>query len=308
MKNIISIKNLSKTYESGHQALKNINLDIKEGEILALLGPNGAGKTTLISIICGLVSPTEGTVSVGGFDIIDDYRKTRALIGLVPQELTLGAFDKVNTTLSFSRGLFGKKPDRVFIDNLLKELSLFDKKDSELRTLSGGMKRRILIGKALAHEPRILFLDEPTAGVDVELRKDMWEIVGRLRDTGVTIILTTHYIEEAEEIADRVGVISDGKLLLIEEKQELMQKLGQKKLIIDLKDATSEIPETLASYNLVLSKDGTKLTYSYDTRSERTGITSLMKELNRSDLELKDLQTKQSSLEDIFVNLLREGA
>jgi len=308
MKNIISIKNLSKTYESGHQALKNINLDIKEGEILALLGPNGAGKTTLISIICGLVSPTEGTVSVGGFDIIDDYRKTRALIGLVPQELTLGAFDKVNTTLSFSRGLFGKKPDRVFIDNLLKELSLFDKKDSELRTLSGGMKRRILIGKALAHEPRILFLDEPTAGVDVELRKDMWEIVRRLRDTGVTIILTTHYIEEAEEIADRVGVISDGKLLLIEEKQELMQKLGQKKLIIDLKDATSEIPETLASYNLVLSKDGTKLTYSYDTRSERTGITSLMKELNRSDLELKDLQTKQSSLEDIFVNLLREGA
>ena len=308
MKNIISIKNLSKTYDTGHEALKNINLDIKKGEILALLGPNGAGKTTLILTICGLVSPTEGTVSVGGFDIIDDYRKTRALIGLVPQELTIGAFDKVHTTLSFSRGLFGKKPDKAFIDNLLKELSLFDKKDSELRTLSGGMKRRILIGKALAHEPRILFLDEPTAGVDVELRKDMWEIVRRLRETGVTIILTTHYIEEAEEIADRVGVISDGKLLLIEEKQALMQKLGQKKLIIELKEAIAEIPDVLASYDLALSKDGKKLTYSYDTRGERTGITSLMKEINGSGLELKDLQTKQSSLEDIFVNLLREGA
>ena len=308
MKNIISIKNLSKTYESGHQALKNINLEIKEGEILALLGPNGAGKTTLISTICGLVSPTEGTVSVGGFDIIDDYRKTRALIGLVPQELTLGAFDKVKTTLSFSRGLFAKKPDKAFIDNLLKELSLFDKKDSELRTLSGGMKRRVLIGKALAHEPRILFLDEPTAGVDVELRKDMWEIVRRLRETGVTIILTTHYIEEAEEIADRVRVISDGKLLLIEDKQDLMQKLGQKKLIIELKNAISVIPDALASYHLVLSKNGEKLTYSYDTRGERTGITSLMKAINRSDLALKDLQTKQSSLEDIFVNLVREGA
>ena len=308
MKNIISIKNLCKTYDTGHEALKNINLDIKKGEILALLGPNGAGKTTLISIICGLVAPTSGTVTVDGFNIIKDYRETRSRIGLVPQELSIAAFDKVFGTLSFSRGLFGKKPNKSFIEQLLKDLSLFDKKDNELRALSGGMKRRVLIGKALAHEPQILFLDEPTAGVDVELRKDMWKIVNRLRESGVTIILTTHYIEEAEEIADRVGVISDGKLLLLENKQELMQKLGQKQLIIEIKHTITEIPESLASYNLELSADGSKLTYNYDTRGERTGITTLMQAINSSGLELKDLQTKQSSLEDIFVNLVRESA
>lgn len=308
METIISIKHLSKVYGSGHQALNKVNLDIKSGEIIALLGPNGAGKTTLISIICGLVSPSTGKVDVGGFDIIKDYRKTRALIGLVPQELTLSAFETVWNTLSFSRGLFGKKPDKAYLEKLLNELSLFDKKDSELRALSGGMKRRVLIGKALSHEPRILFLDEPTAGVDVELRKDMWEIVRRLRETGVTIILTTHYIEEAEAIADRVGVMSAGELLLVEDKQALMQKLGKKQLIIELKEAISEIPTALSAYGLELDDTGEKLTYTYDTRGDSTGITSLIKAFNTAGLELKDLQTTQSSLEEIFVNLVKDEA
>ena len=306
MKNIISIKNLSKRYSSGHQALNNINLDIKQGEILALLGPNGAGKTTLISIICGLVSPSDGTVEVNGFDIIKDYRKTRELIGLVPQELTLPAFVKVADSIRFSRGLFGKKPNKAFIQQLLTDLTLLDKKDTDIMMLSGGMKRRVLIAKALSHEPRILFLDEPTAGVDVELRKDMWNIVRRLRDTGVTIILTTHYIEEAEEIADRVGVIRDGELLLIEEKQLLMQKMGKKQLIIELKESISTLPSLLVSPQLVLNEKGNKLTYTYDTQGKRTGITRLMKDINTAGLELKDLQTMQSSLEDIFVNLVSE--
>ena len=306
MNTIISIKNITKTYASGHEALKEINLEIKEGEILALLGPNGAGKTTLISIICGLVSPTGGTVTVNGFDIITDYRKTRALIGLVPQELTLPAFETVINTLNFSRGLFGKKPDKAFVEKMLTDLTLLDKKDTEIRMLSGGMKRRVLIAKALIHEPRILFLDEPTAGVDVELRKDMWNIVRRLRESGVTIILTTHYIEEAEEIADRVGVISDGALLLVDEKQALMQKLGKKCLIIELREKISAIPASLLSYHLVLSENGSKVTYTYDTQRERTGITLLIKAMNKAGLEIKDLQTAQSSLEDIFVNLVSE--
>ncbi len=308
MKNIISIKNLSKTYASGHQALKAVNLEIKEGEILALLGPNGAGKTTLISIICGLVSPSEGSVQVGGFDIISDYRKTRKLIGLVPQELTLPAFETPWNTLNFSRGLFGKKPNKALVTQMLTDLTLLDKKNTEIRMLSGGMKRRVLIAKALIHEPRILFLDEPTAGVDVELRKDMWSIVHRLRESGVTIILTTHYIEEAEEIADRVGIISGGELLLVDEKQALMQKLGKKQLIIELRKKISDIPDSLATYNLELTNDGSELVYTYSTQGKRTGITMLMKEINAAGLELKDLQTAQSSLEDIFVNLVRNKA
>lgn len=306
MKNIISIKNLSKTYASGHQALKEVNLAIKKGEILALLGPNGAGKTTLISIICGLVSPSEGTVHVDGFDIIKDYRKTRQLIGLVPQELTLPSFDTAVNTLNFSRGLFGKKPNKALIKQMLTDLSLLDKKDTEIRMLSGGMKRRVLIAKALVHEPSILFLDEPTAGVDVELRKDMWNIVRRLRESGVTIILTTHYIEEAEAIADRVGVMSKGELLLVDEKQALMQKLGKKQLIIELRQKISIIPESLASYHLELSENGSKLTYTYDTQGKHTGITLLIKDINKAGLELKDLQTEQSSLEEIFVNLVSD--
>ena len=303
---IISVKDLSKTYQGGHQALKNINLDIKKGEILALLGPNGAGKTTLISVICGLVNPTGGSVTVGGYDIINDYRKTRELIGLVPQELTLGAFDKVWNTVNFSRGLFGKSPDDVYLEKLLTDLTLIDKKNSMLMTLSGGMKRRVLIAKALSHQPDILFLDEPTAGVDVELRKDMWSIVEELRKSGVTIILTTHYIEEAEEIADRVGVINAGELLLIEEKKELMQKLGKKQLRIELRDACSAIPASLANYDLVLAADKMELVYTYDTRSDdRTGITNLLTTLNDSGLALKDIHTSQSSLEDIFVDLVQ---
>lgn len=305
MKNIISIKNLSKTYASGHQALKAVNLEIKEGEILALLGPNGAGKTTLIAIICGLVSPSEGTVQVNGFDIISEYRKTRNLIGLVPQELTLPAFETPWNTLNFSRGLFGKKPDKALVTQMLTDLSLLDKKKTEIRMLSGGMKRRVLIAKALIHEPRILFLDEPSAGVDVELRKDMWNIIRRLRESGVTIILTTHYIEEAEEIADRVGIISGGELLLVDEKQALMQKLGKKQLIIELREKIAEIPASLNTYNLELAKGGSELIYTYDTQGKRTGITTLMKEINKTGLELKDLQTAQSSLEDIFVNLVK---
>jgi ABC-2 type transport system ATP-binding protein len=306
MQAIVSIKNLSKTYQSGHQALKKINLDIANGEILALLGPNGAGKTTLISIICGIVSASSGTVTVNGFDNVSDYRNTRELIGLVPQELTLGQFDTVWNTIRFSRGLFGKKKDTPYLEQLLKDLSLFDKKNSELRALSGGMKRRVLIAKALSHEPQILFLDEPTAGVDVVLRKDMWNIVRRLRDSGVTIILTTHYIEEAEEIADRIGVISNGELLLVEDKQALMHNLGKKQLIIELKESASSLPKSLASYDLVLSDDGNKLIYTYDTMSDSTGITALLQAIHSAGLALKDLQITQSSLEDIFVDLVKE--
>jgi len=305
MQAIVSIKNLCKTYQSGFQALKDINLDIADGEILALLGPNGAGKTTLISIICGIVSASSGTVTANGFDNVSDYRKTRELIGLVPQELTLGQFDTVWNTIRFSRGLFGKKNDKTYLEQLLKDLSLFDKKNHELRTLSGGMKRRVLIAKALSHEPEILFLDEPTAGVDVELRKDMWSIVRRLRESGVTIILTTHYIEEAEEIADRIGVISNGELILVEDKLTLMHNLGKKQLIVELKEPVSSLPQSLLIYDLILSDDGNKLTYTYDTMSDSTGITGLLQAIHTSGLALKDLQIKQSSLEDIFVDLVK---
>ena len=306
MQPIVSISNLSKTYGSGHQALKDINLDIMEGEILALLGPNGAGKTTLISTICGIVSPTDGTVTVAGHDIQKEYRITREMIGLVPQELTLGAFEKVANSLAFSRGLHGKAPDPAYLEQLLKDLSLWEKRDSILMSLSGGMKRRVLIGKALSHQPRVLFLDEPTAGVDVELRKDMWALVNKLRESGVTIILTTHYIEEAEEIADRVGIINNGELLLVENKTELMDKLGSKQLTIELRQAINEIPANLANYQLELSSDGQSLIYSYDTRRDRTGITALMQSINEAELILRDIHTSQSSLEDIFVNLVRE--
>lgn len=306
MQPVVSIKNLSKTYQSGHQALKSVNLDIVNGEILALLGPNGAGKTTLISIICGIVTASTGTVTANGFDNVTDYRHTRALIGLVPQELTLGAFETVWNTIRFSRGLFGKKSDNAYLEQLLKDLSLFDKKDNELRELSGGMKRRVLIAKALSHEPKILFLDEPTAGVDVELRKDMWNIVRRLRDSGVTIILTTHYIEEAEEIADRIGVISNGELLLVEDKQTLMHNLGKKQLIVELKEAAVSLPASLVNYDLVLSEGGNKLTYTYDTMSDSTGITDMLQAIQNAGLLLKDMQIKQSSLEDIFVDLVKE--
>ena len=302
---IISVSGLKKTYDNGFEALKGINLDIREGEILALLGPNGAGKTTLISAICGLVNPTAGTVKVAGYDIIKDYRKTRSLIGLVPQELTLGAFDRVANTVALSRGLFGKEPNEEYLTDLLNQLSLGDKMDSMVQQLSGGMKRRVLIAKALSHEPRVLFLDEPTAGVDVELRKDMWGIVERLRESGVTIILTTHYIEEAEEIADRVGIISGGELLVIDEKQALMQKLGKKQLVIELKNKVTELPESLTQYNLELSASGSILTYTYDTRQERTGITSLLQHLGETGLVLKDINTRQSSLEDIFVDIVK---
>jgi ABC-2 type transport system ATP-binding protein len=305
MKSIVNIEALSKVYGSGHQALSRVDLAINEGEILALLGPNGAGKTTLISIICGIVSASTGSVSVAGYDIVSDYRQTRDLIGLVPQELTLGAFDTVWNTVNFSRGLFGKSADPAYLEQLLKDLSLWDKRDNELRELSGGMKRRVLIAKALSHEPRILFLDEPTAGVDVELRQDMWKMVRKLNDSGVTIILTTHYIEEAEEIADRVGVISEGRLLLVDDKQSLMQKLGKKQLLIELRQAIDEIPAALADYNLELSADRCHLVYTYDTQSEeRTGITALLQALHGTGLSLKDLKSSQSSLEEIFVSLV----
>ena len=304
MQPIVSIQSLSKIYESGHQALTNVDLEIHEGEILALLGPNGAGKTTLISIVCGIVSASSGSVSVAGHDIVADYRVTRDLIGLVPQELTLGAFDTVWNTVNFSRGLFGKKPDAAYLEQLLKDLSLWDKRDSELRALSGGMKRRVLIAKALSHEPRILFLDEPTAGVDVELRQDMWKMVHRLNQSGVTIILTTHYIEEAEEIADRVGIINHGELLLVDDKKCLMQKLGKKQLLIELKQSIEAIPAGLEDYNLEASDDGSQLTYTYDPDVERTGITALLQAMHEVGLKLKDLKTSQSSLEEIFVRLV----
>ena len=302
---MISISGLSKTYASGFHALKDINLDIRRGEIFALLGPNGAGKTTLISIICGIVTPSEGTVTVDGHDIVRDYRKTRSLIGLVPQELTTDTFESVKNTVRFSRGLFGKRADPAFIDKTLKSLTLWDKKDSVIMTLSGGMKRRVMIAKALSHEPRVLFLDEPTAGVDVELRKDMWDLVRELREDGVTIILTTHYIEEAEEIADRVGVINNGELIEVESTAELMRKMGKKQLTLELHDAIDAIPEALTRHKLELGAGGRSLVYTYDTQAERTGITSLLHDLHDAGIRFRDLQTKQSSLEEIFVSLLR---
>jgi len=305
MQAIVSISNLSKTYANGHHALKDVNLEIAAGEILALLGPNGAGKTTLISIICGIVKASTGAVRINGYDIISDYRTTRSLIGLVPQELTLGAFDTVWNTLCFSRGLYGHKPNPDYLEQLLKDLSLWDKKDSVLMSLSGGMKRRVLIGKALSHEPAVLFLDEPTAGVDVELRKDMWKLVRRLRESGVTIILTTHYIEEAEEIADRVGIIDGGQLVLVDDKQALMHKLGKKQMIIELEEGVSGVPDVLADWALELSEDGCQLTYTYDPRSSHTGIPGLLQAISEAGLNLKDFKTTQSTLEDIFVNQLR---
>jgi ABC-2 type transport system ATP-binding protein len=302
---VISISNLSKTYASGFEALRSINLEIRRGEIFALLGPNGAGKTTLISIICGLVKASEGTVRVDGHDIVREYRAARSQIGLVPQELTADAFETVLATVRFSRGLFGKRANAGHIEQVLKALSLWDKKDSKIMTLSGGMKRRVLIAKALAHEPRILFLDEPTAGVDVELRRDMWQVVRALRDSGVTIILTTHYIEEAEEMADRIGVISKGEIILVEEKTELMRKLGKKRLILHLLGRLDIVPASLAPYRLDLSDGGTELIYTYDTQAERTGITGLFRDLGEAGIRFKDLHTDQSSLEEIFVNLVR---
>jgi ABC-2 type transport system ATP-binding protein len=302
----ISIAHLGKTYASGFQALKDINLDINHGEIFALLGPNGAGKTTLISIICGIVNPSAGTVTVDGHDIISDYRAARSLIGLVPQELTTDAFETPPATLRFSRGLFGKPANPAHIEKVLKELSLWDKKDAKIRMLSGGMKRRLMIAKALAHEPQILFLDEPTAGVDVELRKDMWQLVRELRASGVTIILTTHYIEEAEEMADRVGVINKGEIILVEDKAELMRKLGKKQLTLELRERIDAVPAALAAHRLSLAADGRELTYTYDTRGEHTGITALLDDLHRAGIMFKDLRTTQSSLEDIFVGLVRQ--
>ena len=308
MQPIITVSNLSKIYSGGFQALKNISLEIRRGEIFALLGPNGAGKTTLISIICGIVNPSSGTVSVDGHDIIDDYRAARSLIGLVPQELTTDAFETVWSTVSFSRGLFGKAPNPAHIEKVLKELSLWDKKNNQIITLSGGMKRRVLIAKALSHEPNILFLDEPTAGVDVELRRDMWNVVRALRASGVTIILTTHYINEAQEMADRVGVINQGEIILVEEKAELMHKLGRKRLILDLQKQLPSVPPQLAGYALQTAEDGHQLVYTYDTQAERTGITALLRELNEAGIRFKDLNTTQSSLEEIFVDLVKKSA
>jgi ABC-2 type transport system ATP-binding protein len=308
MSSIISVRNLSKTYATGFEALKNVNLEIRQGEIFALLGPNGAGKTTLISIICGIVNASEGSVTVDGHDILADYRAARSLIGLVPQELTTDAFETPWGALSFSRGLFGKKANPAHLERVLKDLSLWNKKDDKIMTLSGGMKRRLLIAKALSHEPRILFLDEPTAGVDVELRREMWQIVRRLQREGVTIILTTHYIAEAQEMADRVGVINNGELVLVEEKAELMRKLGKKHLILDLQDRLSAIPSVLVPYNLALAEDGMQLIYTYDTQAERTGITGLLKDVRAAGIRFKDLNTKQSSLEEIFVELVKRAA
>ena len=307
MQDVISVAGLSKTYQSGLQALKGIDLTIRRGEIFGLLGPNGAGKTTLISIICGIVTPTEGRVSVEGHDILADYRAARAMIGLVPQELTTDAFESVWATVSFSRGLFGKPPNPDYIEKVLKALSLWDRRDSRIMTLSGGMKRRVLIAKALSHEPQILFLDEPTAGVDVNLRQDMWQLVRSLQSDGVTVILTTHYIDEAEEMADRIGVISDGKLIVVEEKAELMRKLGRKQLILQLQESLDRIPAALAAYRLDLAGDGSELTFTYDTQLGRTGIVALMNDLNAAGIRFKDLYTTQSSLEDIFVSLVKNG-
>ncbi len=306
MQSIISINNLSKTYASGFQALKAVNLDIRRGEIFALLGPNGAGKTTLIGIVCGLLTPSKGTVTVDGHDIVTDFRAARTMIGLVPQELTTDAFETVWDTVTFSRGLFGKPRNPAHIEKVLRSLSLWDKKDSKIMTLSGGMKRRVLIAKALSHEPQILFLDEPTAGVDVELRKDMWQVVRDLRASGVTIILTTHYIEEAEDMADRVGVISKGEIILVEEKAELMRKLGKKRLILHLQKPLAAVPAELSAHNLALVADGKELVFTYDTQAERTGVTALLAALNTAGIRFRDLQTTQSSLEQIFVGLVTD--
>ncbi len=306
MKNIVSIKNLSKTYDNNFQALKDINLDIKKDEIIALLGPNGAGKTTLISIICGIVIPTSGSVSVDDFDIIKDYRKTRSQIGLVPQELTLEQFEFVFNNVSYTRGLYGKPPNPSLIEKILKDLSLWDKRNSRINELSGGMKRRVLIAKALSHEPSVLFLDEPSAGVDVELRQEMWEVIKDLRNSGVTIILTTHYIEEAEAIADRVAVINKGELLIVDNTSDLVQSMGQKTLIIDLHDTINSLPVKLDNYNLKVLNNGLSVSYNYDSKSKQTGITSLLQDMKESGLKLKDINTEQSSLENIFVELVRE--
>ncbi len=306
MQNVVSVKNLSKTYSNQFQALNNINLDIKQNEIFALLGPNGAGKTTLISIICGIVTPSIGTVEVSNYDIIKDYRKTRSQIGLVPQELTLEQFEIVYNNVSYTRGLYGKPPNPRHIEKILKDLSLWDKKDSKINELSGGMKRRVLIAKALSHEPSVLFLDEPTAGVDVELRKDMWEVIKNLRNKGVTIILTTHYIEEAEAIADRVAVINKGEMIVVDETSNLIKSLGQKTLTIDLHETVKALPESLKNYKLTIVNEGLSIDYQYDTQSKQTGITSLLQDMKEAGLKLKDLNTEQSSLEKIFVELVKE--
>ncbi|MDC0632189.1 ABC transporter ATP-binding protein [Candidatus Pelagibacter sp.] len=305
--NQIVIENLSKTYDNGFSALKKVNLNIKKGEIFAMLGPNGAGKTSLISIICGIVTPTSGKVTVDGFDIIENYRETRSRIGLVPQELTLESFETVFNNVSYTRGLYGKAPNPTHIEKILKDLSLWDKKDQRLRQLSGGMKRRVLIAKALSHEPSILFLDEPTAGVDVELRQDMWKVVEALRKTGVTIILTTHYIEEAEAIADRVGVINQGEIIIVDQTKELLKKMGHKKLTVDLQEQLAEIPSSLEKYNLELGSDKMSVNYTYNVQAKQTGITNLLQDLKDSGLKLKDLKTEQSTLEKIFVSLVKEN-
>ena len=305
---LIKIDNVRKSYAGGFEALKGVNLEIKKGEILALLGPNGAGKTTLINAICGIVIPTSGIITVDGFDVVKDYRQTRSLIGLVPQELTLEAFEQVFQNVSYTRGLYGKKKDPAFIEKILKDLSLWDKKDNRLRELSGGMKRRALIAKALSHEPKILFLDEPTAGVDINLRRDMWRVVLELQKKGVTIILTTHYIEEAEAIADRVSVINHGEIIITDNKADLMQKMGQKMLTIELQEPVSQIPPALQAYKLSVIKEGNALTYSYNSQAESTGITTLLQEIKQAGLKLKDLQSSQTSLENIFEQLLKESA
>jgi ABC-2 type transport system ATP-binding protein len=306
MRSIISISDLTKTYASGQHALKHVNLEILEGEILALLGPNGAGKTTLISIVCGIVTPTSGTVLVDGHDILRDYRASRAMIGLVPQELATDAFETVRATASFSRGLFGRAPNPQYIEGVLRDLSLWDRRNDVIMTLSGGMKRRVMIAKALSHEPRILFLDEPTAGVDVELRRDMWALVRRLRDNGVTIILTTHYIDEAEEMADRIGVISQGELIVVEDKVKLMRKLGKKRLTLHLQESMAEVPPALEAWKLALNAGGLELEYTFDASEERTGIPALLRQLSELGIAFKDLNTQQSSLEEIFVSLVSE--
>ncbi|HEY9042699.1 MAG TPA: ABC transporter ATP-binding protein [Rheinheimera sp.] len=308
MQSVIQVNNLSKAYPSGFQALQNVQLEIRRGEIFALLGPNGAGKTTLISIICGIVNPGTGTVLVDGLDTVKQYRQARQRIGLVPQELSVSIFETVWDTVSFSRGLFGKPADPAYLQQLLKDLSLWDKKDSKIMALSGGMKRRVLIAKALAHQPQILFLDEPTAGVDVELRRDMWQMIRRLRDSGVTIILTTHYIEEAEDMADRIGVIRAGKLVLVDDKSSLMQKLGKKQLLLQLVEPLPEIPPALAAYQLQLSADNRQLIYTYDAQQEQATITTLLRQLNSLGVELSDLNTQESSLEDIFIGLIGDAA
>ena len=307
LNNQISVNNLSKIYDNGFEALKKINLNIQKGEIFAMLGPNGAGKTTLINIICGIVKPTSGTVKVENYDIIKDYRETRSRIGLVPQELTLETFETVFNNVSYSRGLYGKKANPAYIEKILKQFSLWDKKDLILRQLSGGMKRRVLIAKALSHEPKILFLDEPTAGVDVELRQDMWKVVASLRETGVTVILTTHYIEEAEAIADRVGVINQGEIVVVEKKNELLKKMGKKTLIVELQEEINQIPKSMKKYNLIIGKNKMSFNYTYDLNEDRTGITNLLQDLKDSGLKLRDLKTEQSNLENIFVSLVKEN-